>query len=438
MTTRQVLLSFILVVAAGAAACSNDDAPPRAGAGVTPALAESYVRLVLAMGNHDPDYVDAYYGPPEWRAQVDSAPASLDSIRRGATSLRATLDSIPRGGEREDSLRHEYLLRNTEALLARIGMLEGDSLSFDQESEALYDATAPVNEESYFQSALARLDSALPGTGPVAPRYQRFRSQFVIPDALVDTTFRVAVSACRARTLQHIPLPEGETFRIEYVTGKSWSGYNWYQGNFNSLIQVNRSLPIYIDRALDLACHEGYPGHHVFNVLIEQNLVRERGWVEYSVYPLFSPASLIAEGSANYGIRVAFPDAERIAFERDTLFPLAKLDPSRVEQYYAIQDIIRELSYAGNEAARRYLDGEITGEAAAQWLTEYALMTPEAARQRVRFFDQYRSYVINYNRGQDLVREHVERTAGQDASEERRWEVFTELLRFPPLPSELR
>ena len=105
----------------------------------------------------------------------------------------------------------------------------------------------------------------------------------------------------------HLALPPGESFTVEYVTGKSWSGYNWYQGDYRSLIQVNTDLPINIDRAIDLACHEGYPGHHVYNVLLEQHLVRERGWIEYSVYPLFSPQSLIAEGTANYGIEVAFP-----------------------------------------------------------------------------------------------------------------------------------
>ena len=115
---------------------------------------------------------------------------------------------------------------------------------------------------------------------------------------------------------------------------KSWSGYNWYQGNYRSLIQVNTDLPIYIDRAIDLACHEGYPGHHVYNALLEKHLVRDRGWVEFSVYPLFSPQSLIAEGTANYGIEVAFPGDERLAFERDVLFPLAGLDPSRRDEYY--------------------------------------------------------------------------------------------------------
>ena len=68
---------------------------------------------------------------------------------------------------------------------------------------------------------------------------------------------------------------------------------------------------------MNLAAHEGYPGHHVYNVLLEKNLLHDRGWVEFSVYPLFSPQSLIAEGSANYGIEVAFPGDERVAFERE-------------------------------------------------------------------------------------------------------------------------
>jgi hypothetical protein len=200
---------------------------------------------------------------------------------------------------------------------------------------------------------------------------------------------------------------------------------------------MNTDLPIYIDRAVDLACHEGYPGHHVYNALLEKHLVRDRGWVEFSVYPLFSPQSLIAEGTANYGIEVAFPGAERIAFEKSTLFPAAGLDPSRADQYYQVQKMVDELAYAGNEAARRYLDGKIDAAAAAAWLERYALMPKDRAAQRVRFFDQYRSYVINYNLGKDLVRKYVESRPGVAGSAERRWQEFGKLLSSPRLPSTL-
>ncbi len=207
---------------------------------------------------------------------------------------------------------------------------------------------------------------------------------------------------------------------MEYVTSKSWSGYNWYQGKFKSLIQVNMDLPIYIDRAVDLACHEGYPGHHVYNVLLEKNLVRDRGWMEFTVYPLFSPQSLIAEGTANYGIEVAFSKEDRLVFERDVLFPLAKLDGSRAKDYYEVLALVDLLSYAGNEAARAYLDGKIDAKAAADWLEKYAMMPRPRAEQRVKFFDQYRSYVINYNLGKDLVRMFVERRTRGDSAAVRR------------------
>jgi hypothetical protein len=165
--------------------------------------------------------------------------------------------------------------------------------------------------------------------------------------------------------------------------------------------------------------------------------VRDRGWAEFSVYALFSPQSLIAEGTANYGIEVAFPGAERVAFERKVLFPAAGLDPSRAEQYYRVQGLVDQLAYAGNEAARRYLNGEIDRAAAAAWLERFALMSKPRAEQRVRFFDQYRSYVINYNLGKDLVRQFVETRAGRGADESRRWKEFERLLSSPRLPSTL-
>jgi hypothetical protein len=318
----------------------------------------------------------------------------------------------------------------------RLDFLAGVRRPFDEESDLLYDAVAPRQGEEHFRDVLARLDRELPGGGPLPARFEAFRKRFVIPRERLDTVFCAAIAECRARTARHLALPEGESFTVEYVTDKPWSGYNWYQGDYRSVIQVNTDLPVFIDRAVDLACHEGYPGHHAYNVLLERHLVRDRGWVEFSVYPLFSPQSLIAEGSANFGIAMAFPGAERIAYERETLFPLAGLDRAQAERYYRVMEFHEQLAYAGNEAARRYLNGEIDSAAAAEWLTLYALMEPARARQRLGFFDKYRSYVINYKLGEDLVRAYVEREGGRDPA--RRWKVFGGLLSSPRLPSGLR
>jgi len=403
-------------------------------------ISEQYVKLVLALGEHDRDYVDAYYGPPEWRDAVKARKAGLQAIDSGAVDLLRQLaaSAPPASAEELVQLRHAYLTRQLQSLRARVAMLTGQKLTFDEESKALYDAVAPVNSEEHFKKLLATLDRRFPGTGPLIERYDAWRRRFVIPPDKLDAVFSTAIKECRARTLQHMSLPPGETFTVEYVKDKSWSAYNWYQGGFRSLIQVNTDLPIYIDRAIDLACHEGYPGHHVYNALLEKTLVKDHGWIEYTVYPLFSPQSLIAEGTANYGIQVAFPGHERAELERRVLFPLAGLDASKAGDYYEVYELVDQLAYAGNEAARRYLNGEIDAKAATDWLERYALMPRERAEQRVRFFDQYRSYVINYNLGKDMVRQYIEKRGGTDKAPDGRWREFEQLLSSPRLPSGLR
>ena len=402
-------------------------------------ISERYVRLVLDVGQHDPDFVDAYYGPEALRPAADRK-TPLDTLLATATSLQQEASSfaLPQDADELTRLRKQYLTQQLIAVQARLRMLNGEKFSFDEESRLLYDAVAPVNSEASFQSTLDELEKRLPGTGPLITRYEAFRQRFVIPPDRLDRVFTRAIAECRARTLAHLPLPEGESFTVEYVTGKSWSAYNWYKGGYRSVIQVNTDLPITIDRAIDLACHEGYPGHHVYNALLEKNLVRDRRWIEFSVYPLFSPQSLIAEGTANYGIPVAFPGDSRVAYEKTALFPEAGLDPSGAEEYYAVQALVDRLSYAGNEAARRYLNGEINREQAVDWLQRYAMMPKDRAEQRTRFFDQYRSYVINYNLGKDLVRAWVERQGGTADRPDERWKIFGQLLSSPRLPSGLR
>ena len=399
-------------------------------------MAENYVKLVLAVGQHDADYVDAFYGPPEWKKAAEGAKVPLADLKTRTATLIEALQKESEPAEEMARLRLHYVRRQLASVHARIRMLEGERLSFDDESKALYDAVAPTLPESHFQEVLAALDKRFPGSGPLVERYEGYRQAFVIPKDRLDRVFKTAIAACRERTLKHIALPKEESFTVEYVTGKSWSGYNWYQGKFRSLIQVNTDLPVYIDRAIDLACHEGYPGHHVYNAMLEKHLVKDRGWLEFTIYPLFSPQSLIAEGTANYGIAVAFPGDERIAYEQRELFPAAGLDPARAREYYEVQALVDKLAYAGNEAARRYINKEIDAAQAVAWLEKYALMPRARAQQRVRFFDQYRSYVINYNLGKDMVAKYIESKAKGDAT--RRWQEFEQLLSSPRLPSGLR
>ena len=404
--------------------------------------ARDYVVLELAMGSHDVNHVDAYYGPEELRQIAQDSALTLTEIAKEAGALAERVARWPGNRSNRMELRRiDGLQQRLRALSARVAINQGQTFSFDEESELLFGVKAPDYDATHFEEILQSIDAILPGDGSLSARVNAFQNRFVIPPDKLAAVFDAAIAECRRRTLERINLPEDESFSLEYVTDKPWSGYNWYQGHSQSLIQINTDLPIFISRAVDLGCHEGYPGHHTFNVLLEENLVEREGWVEFALYPLFSPQSLIAEGSANYGVKLAFPDNERVEFEKLELFPLAGLDPAEADRYYALQELLERLSYAGNEAARDYLNGNIDREQAARWLEEYALASPERARQRVDFFDTYRSYVINYNLGQDIVREYVERGIGPEgepgALEEWHWKRFTQMLSSPTLPSDL-
>ena len=401
-------------------------------------VAEDYVKLVLAVGQHDSGYVDAYYGPAEWAAEAEAAGSErpLAELKSQAAALEARIAELDLAAAQDlVQARATFLTKQLIAVAARLAMLEGESLSFDEETAALYDAVSPGATEEALDAVLSELEALIPGQGPLAERFIAFRNQFVIPTERLDEVFQAAIAACRERTLRYLELPEGESFTTSYVTDKSWSAYNWYQGNAFSLIEVNTDLPIFIDRAVDLGCHEGYPGHHVFNALLERRFVRQLGWLEFSVYPLYSPQSLLAEGTANYGIEMAFPGVERLNFERQVLYPMAGIDPALAAELAAAQKLLRKMRYAFTEGARRYLDGQISRQQAIEWVARYRLVSKARAEQRVRFIEQYRGYVINYTLGADLVRAYVKRHAADDAAS--RWAAYEVLLSTPLTASAL-
>ena len=319
---------------------------------------------------------------------------------------------IPADADELTRLRHEYLDKQLAAVRARLEMLQGRKFTFDEEVGAALRRGGADETECRVQDCARRARAPAAGQGHAGEPVRGIpRAITSFRTAKLDAVFRAAIDGCRSRTLAASLAAGRRNVHGRVRDGQTWSAYNWYKGNFTSVIQVNTSLPITIDRAIDLACHEGYPGHHVYNALLEKSLVRDRGWIEFSMYPLFSPQSLIAEGTANFGIEVAFPGEARTVFERDALYPLAGLDPETAETYAAVQRAIDKLSYAGNEAARRYLNGTIDRDAAVAWL-ERGPCRRRIAPQRTHFFDTYRSYVINYNLGKDLVRAYIEKHGG--------------------------
>lgn len=399
-------------------------------------ISEKYVRLALDIGRYDPPFVDAYYGPDSLKPTGAMAAAlPKDSFLTAVTALSNQLKAFDNGSNDTLAKRSAWIQSQLKAFESRIRLLGGDSASFDDECKQMYGVTVPEYDSVHFQIILQQLDKLLPGKGNINDRFQKLANHFIIPKNKLDTVIQAAISECRKRTKQHYQLPGAENFSLEFVNNKVWGGYNWYKGNYTSVIQINTDLDIFIDRAIDVGSHESYPGHHVYNMMLEKNLYRDKGWTEISIYPLFSPQSLIAEGSANYGIELAFPGDEKIQFAKQVLLPLAGLDTTGISIYFKALALKDQLSYARNEAARGLLNKTMTEAQAIVWLKNYSMVNDETARKFISFVRVNRSYLINYNFGKDLVKQYVVSKAGSDINKQ--WEVFGWLLSNPVTPQDL-
>ena len=398
-------------------------------------LAENYVRLGLTIGLYDADFVDAYYGPDSLKPAISKSNIfPKDSLLNLVTELRSSLKNSIEKLNDSSKVRARWMSQQLLAFDRRIRIYSGEFKTFDEESKELFGISAPVYPEEHYKLLLDTLNQLLPGKGTVQDRFQNLANRFIIPENKLDTIFKTTIAEARKSTKAYYSLPETDTFTIEYVKDKPWSGYNWYKGNYTSLIQINTDTRIFIERAIDVGSHESYPGHHVYNMLLEKNLYQDKGWVEISLYPLFSPQSFIAEGSANYGIDLVFPGDKKIRFAKEKLLPLAGLDTTFIGIYFKSLAIRGKLNYARNEAARGIVNQTMNDQQALDWLMNYCLYNQETALKSISFIKKYRSYVINYNYGQDLVRNYIELN---EKDPKKRWEVFGKLLSNPVLPEKL-
>ena len=71
-------------------------------------------------------------------------------------------------------------------------------------------------------------------------------------------------------------------------------------------------------------------------------------------------------------------------------------------------------------------------------LVNEALIPRARAEKSLAFATRYRSYLITYEAGYQLVKQYVDARCGSVDDAKRRWEIFAQLLSASPVPSELR
>jgi len=372
------------------------------------ARAQQFVTLVLQLGMHDRKEVDAYFGPAEIDARKGSAPPSMEELRASASKLRIDAEKNPMPEAQSDRARAlEEQIEHFDALLQML--TEKSRMPFDEEAQRVYGIDAGIHDDSGLTAErVKQLDELLPGTGPVPFRVAKYRNQFVVPADKREKIFARAMEECRKRTLAHWKLPEDERLDVQFTreVGAAW---HRYEGGHRSTLKVNPVAIAYLGQMIDVACHEGYPGHHAQYLVMESDAGPSGLPVELTVALMRSPANVLREGAANYGVDLAFPAEERLAFERDVLFPMAGFPTADVERFEKVHRLVSDLALSVMPLLREYRDGVISFNTATFRLEREAFIASPAAL--LKFVDDLGAYSTGYTVARNAVRNHVESAA---------------------------
>lgn len=277
-------------------------------------LVRRYVELGLRLGRHDDGIVDAYYGPPEWRAAIADEPVRPPGEL--AAEARRLLGDLDGGADPEvEGQRRVWLRSQLVGLWTVCRVLDGEAIPYLEEVEACYGVRPELVDPDEIAEAHRVLDDALGGGGPLAARVEALRERHVIePERLRDVIGHLA-EELRERTRSAYGLPEGEQVDFDLVTDKPWSGFNHYLGGLRSRVVINTDLPVLSTSIAHLVAHEAYPGHHTDHCHKEVGLVRRRRQLEESIALIGTPSCLMAEGLADLGLEALVGPDPHLAVE---------------------------------------------------------------------------------------------------------------------------
>ena len=362
------------------------------------AIAEGYVRTTLKLAQHDPSLVEDWRGPAAWRpgprVPVAQLLDEIESLDRGLAIARSDISSAA------EYARGRFLAAQLKALRFAAERLLGRAASIDDQARDEFGTEFSRLDHVAVNGVHDRLRRVIPGDQPLPVRLDRLRRQTLVPTDRRGDVLRRALDACRTATLAAIALPQDERVRLVFRTSLQWDAFARYVGKRTTDIEINEDGPLDLSRALRIACHEGYPGHHVQHVLIDR-VYEERGWPELLMAPGFGPHLLLLEGAAEVGADLAHTPAQRELLYRNDLFPAAGLPSDAVNTLVEVERLLQDLLPVVTDVARQYLDGTITQERAVDRLTDEALVAnPQGT---LAFIERRRARALVYGEGRRVV-----------------------------------
>ncbi|HEX4679966.1 MAG TPA: hypothetical protein VH210_12275 [Gaiellaceae bacterium] len=358
---------------------------------------ERYLELGLRLGKHVDGLVDAYYGPPELKEQVDAE--ELIPAEQLAADAEALRDALPEG----------WLRDQVHGCATYAHVVAGADISYSDEVEGCYGIRPAKVSEDVYAAAHAELDELYPGEGSLRERRNAWRDLHVVSGDVTVAALQDLLPLLRSQTgAVLLDLPAGEGVTLEPVNDEPWWAFNYYLGDLRSRVVLNIDVPTTGADLIRLAGHEVFPGHHTEHAVKEQMLIREQGKIEEGIQLVPTPQAVLSEGIAETGAELILDDAAKEeAYAILRRHEVTLVDPSLSERIWKAAEPLRTVDL---DAALMIHEEGASIEQGQAYLERWNLSTPEQARQKVRFITDptWRAYVITYSAGRDLCRAYVD------------------------------
>jgi hypothetical protein len=359
----------------------------------------------VVQASYGSPFVEAYYGPEQWRQQVDAEPeTTATDLVRQAITLK---DSLPAQGF--SSQRTIYLGKHVKAMETLCRKLCGETFTLADTARNCLDISPTWTPEEQFEQAHALYEAVLPRTGNLAKRLQAFKASLAFPLGQLDVLKSVieqAFAEAQKRTSAFIALPAGETIDILYFSEKEYDAAARYQGHYRTRIEMNvAATAAQFSRLFDhKVCHEGYPGHHTEYVLKEQYLYQKQGCIEQSIVLTLCPQCVLTEGIAMMAHEMIFSPGEAEQWITERVYRLLHIDVD-VTVLLRLRQASEMLQYVWDNALMLLDEGRPEQEV-VQYCSRRILLTEDRVAQIVAHLRHpiWGLYNLTYAAGQNAMR----------------------------------
>lgn len=412
-------------------------------------LARHLVDLTLCKSRYDLTDVQWYTERPFWRRtnmkfsrQYKILPdyeigdkkhgRTLKEIREEAEFLGNILTEYEKTAKAQEMQRAAYLRSHAESLLVRTRMLLGESFSFNEMTQGLYNLTAPAGYQcNQFDTVLEELCQALPGEGSAQERADAFRKRICIPKDRLLAVLTAVTECFHSFSMQNMhitgnssprlrvrSLPDSGMVFISILFGYDYDHIQ-YERNFNL------AYPWTVDNVLEYTGHEMEPGHLTYYEKRLQTMI-DTGWPEMGIVSLYSPSSAFTEGSARYAAELCFAGSteRKKEFIRELILKPAGMDEGLAEIMPLWQKFVQMKGYAALEVSRKIWDGQWTYEEGLHFMQHYGFAENGQTVTAIEMLMADPGHYVCHDYARDVTEAYF-KSASKSTGEQ--WELYEKL-----------